>query len=126
MLLVACVDSVNEQGISAIRKLRSDYFDYAPKKRSCEVYEFTGSFDITAFFKRSAGEQQTSSSKGAESKKLGNASGDKDRSIDRPSDKETGTNPPNKPTAPAAPKGAAVMETTEQRREESTEHNAND
>ena len=44
MLLVACADGINEEGIKAVRKLREDYLDYAPKRKAGEVEEFKGSF----------------------------------------------------------------------------------
>lgn len=49
MLLVACADKVNENGIRAVKKLRDDYFDYAPKKKSGKAKEFKGTFDKTMF-----------------------------------------------------------------------------
>ena len=49
MLLAACADTVNENGLKAIRKLREDYIDYALLKKEGRVEEFTGTLDRSLF-----------------------------------------------------------------------------
>ena len=117
MLLVACADSVNEQGIKAIRKLRSDYFDYAPRKKNGEVEKFLGSFDKT-MFKKSADGQRVGPNAGPrrESPKHENAGKNKDSRQKKPSGKKAGSKPQSSHSAPEAPK---KTETTEQRRDTS-------
>ncbi len=49
MLLVACADTVNENGVKAIKKLRSDYFDYVSEKKEGRVEDFQGTYDKSMF-----------------------------------------------------------------------------
>lgn len=42
MICVACADTYNEKGISLIKKLRNEYFDFAPLRQEGKVETFTG------------------------------------------------------------------------------------
>jgi hypothetical protein len=49
MLLAACAGETNENGIKVIKRLREDYFDYAPKKKDGILDAFKGTLDKTIF-----------------------------------------------------------------------------
>ena len=40
MICVACADTYNEKGISLIKKLRNEYFDFAPLRKEGKVETF--------------------------------------------------------------------------------------
>lgn len=42
MICIACADSYNESGIALIRKLRDDYFEFAPLRKDGKIETFTG------------------------------------------------------------------------------------
>lgn len=42
MICVACADTYNEKGISLIKKLRNEYFDFAPLRKEGKVETFAG------------------------------------------------------------------------------------
>lgn len=42
MICVACADTYNEKGIALIKKLRDEYFEFAPLRKDGKIEEFTG------------------------------------------------------------------------------------
>ena len=42
MICVACADTYNEKGIALIKKLRNEYFEFAPLRKDGKIEEFTG------------------------------------------------------------------------------------
>ena len=69
MLLVACADQVNENGIKAVRKLREDYFDFALKKKNGLVDRFTGTLDNPELAAKLAEEERNEEKERTEQKK---------------------------------------------------------